>query len=154
MFYFNSWDYMCVGSNGFAQVGSPDYLRKSDVEMKFILHYIRTNFPVPLPLQDYAGYRVKSFAHDFGTYHELIVKYNRRKIEEWECSEKEEENALDALFWEWFGQVESIDLETEEITEQIKQLYLASLDKEKAEHLRVEFTNFDKNRDNPKCLQA
>jgi hypothetical protein len=44
---------------------------------------------------------------------------------------------LQDQFWEWFHTVEGFDLENEEITEQIKKLYLESVDKEKGDHLKV-----------------
>ena len=40
-------DYINIGSNGFAQVGDDEYYEKSIVEMKFLLNYLKTKFPVP-----------------------------------------------------------------------------------------------------------
>jgi hypothetical protein len=131
-------DYLNVGANGFAQVGDPEYFRKNKIEMSYLLELILSKFPVPAELTGiYCYFMVKAFPHDFGTYHEIVLVYDDSKIEEWETSEDEVLNELHDSFWNWFNIVESFDLESEEITEQIKNLYLKSLDKEKGEHLKV-----------------
>lgn len=40
-------------------------------------------------------------------------------------------------FWDWFNKVEMCDLESDEITEQIKALYYETFDKDKGEHLKI-----------------
>ena len=80
---------------------------------------------------------VKAFPHDFGTYHEIVQFYDDTLIDEWEYSEDESLADLQDKFWDWFHTVEAFDLESKEITEQIKKLYLESLDKGKGEHLKI-----------------
>ena len=80
---------------------------------------------------------VKSFPHDFGTYHEIVLFYDDTLIDEWEYSEDEASTDLQDKLWDWFQTIEAFDLESEEITEHIKKLYLDSLDKQKGEHLKV-----------------
>lgn len=106
--------------------------------MNYLLELIRSKFPLPADLTGtYCNFMIKAFPYDFGTYHEIILVYDDSKIEEWETSEDEVLNDLHDSFWNWFNIVESFDLESDEITEQIKNLYLKSLDKEKGEHLKV-----------------
>lgn len=106
--------------------------------MSYLLELVKSKFTVSEELKSLDCYfSVKSFPHDFGNYHEIVLVYDDSKIEEWETSEDEVLNELHDSFWNWFNIVESFDLESEEITEQIKNLYLKSLDKEKGEHLKV-----------------
>ena len=131
-------DYLNVGANGFAQVGDPDYYSKNKIEMNYLLELVKSKFPVPEELKNLDCYfTVKSFPHDFGTYHEIVLFYDDTLIYEWEFSEDESLTDLQDQFWEWFHAVEDFDLESEEITKQIKKLYLDSLDKENGEHLKI-----------------
>lgn len=131
-------DYLNVGANGFAQVGDPDYYSKNKIEMNYLLELVKSKFPVPEELKRLDCYfTVKSFPHDFGTYHEIVLFYDDTLIDEWEYSEDESLSDLQDKFWDWFHTVEEFDLESEEITEQIKKLYFESLNKEKGEHLKV-----------------
>ncbi len=41
------------------------------------------------------------------------------------------------MFYNWFNDVESWDMETEEITNKIKEQYTKSIDLNKGEHLKV-----------------
>jgi hypothetical protein len=131
-------DYLNVGANGFAQVGDPEYFRKNKIEMSYLLELVKSKFPVPEELSSLECYfSVKSFPHDFGTYHEIVLYYDDTVIDEWEYSEDEALTDLLDKFWEWFHTVKAFDLESKEITEHFKKLYLDSLNKEKKEHLKV-----------------
>jgi len=150
-------DYLCVGSNGFAQVGDPLYPEKNAVEMNFLLGIIREKFPIPERLQTLCRFAVKAFSHDFGTYHEIVLHYDDITIEnnadndllitlseeelqlyiENDLSLLESTPSLSDIFWNWFNKVESFDLESEEITETIKTKYLATLNHVKSEHLSI-----------------
>ncbi len=106
--------------------------------MSYLLELIKSKFSVQEELKNLECYfSVKSFQHDFGTYHEIVLYYDDTLIDEWEYSEDETLTDLQDQFWEWFHTVEAFDLESEEITEQIKKLYLDSLDRKKGEHLKV-----------------
>ena len=131
-------DYLNVGANGFAQVGDPDYYSKNTIEMNYLLELVKSKFPVPEELSSLdCFFSIKSFPHDFGTYHEIVLFYDDTLIDEWEYSEDESLADLQDKFWDWFHTVEAFDLESKEITEQIKKLYLESLDKGKGEHLKI-----------------
>ena len=116
-------DYLVIGSNGFAQVGSPEYLEKNQVEMRVLLEYLTTNYPI---LEDFAQmcfYKVKWFQHDFGSYSEIVLIYNNSILGDWE----DEQTELFDRFWDWFNTVESVNLESEQLTQCIKDKYLASI---------------------------
>lgn len=131
-------DYLNVGANGFAQVGDPDYYSKSTIEMNYLLELLESNFPVPGELKRLNCYfLVKSFLHDFGTYYEIVLFYDDTLIDEWEYSEDESLADFQDKFWDWFHTVEAFDLESKEITEQIRKLYFELLDKAKGETLRL-----------------
>lgn len=135
--FFPDFDYLNIGSNGFAQLGDPDYRKKNRIEMQVLLSYLEEKNPVPEEFSSYAMYSVKSFPHDFGTYHELVLNYNRSMIDKWEEAEEGPEYTKFVHFWDWFSEVEDIDLESEELTEKIKTEYFKTVDLQKAEHLTV-----------------
>ena len=113
-------DYLYIGSNGFAQVGQPDFYLKNEVEMSVSIHYLENNYPIPDEFSSMCHYKVKWFRHDFGDYTEIVLVYNDRILDWWE------ENDPDKFdrFWNWFNVVESVNLESETLTEKIKDLYL------------------------------
>ena len=130
-------DYLVVGSNGFAQVGDPDYFTKVKIELRILLEFLQTNYPVPDEFTSKANYYIKAFNHDFGTYHEVVVIFDDQYLSILMDSELEPDTALFDKFWNWFNSVESVDLESEELTGQIRHAYLNTLDIEKGDHLKV-----------------
>jgi hypothetical protein len=102
------------------------------------MELVEERYPIPKIGDIQMFYRWQSFPHEFGTYHELVLIYDRDELDSLEYSDDTEEVELFNLFWNWFNEVESIDLETEEITEEIRKRYLKTIDFSKAEHLRVE----------------
>jgi len=115
-------DYLCIGSNGFAQVGNPEFLEKNEVEIKYLLEYLQTNYSVQEDLKSMCWYKEKWFKHDFGDYSEIVLIYKDRILEEWE---DEEDERFDK-FWELFNEIESVNLESELITRNIEEKYLQS----------------------------
>ena len=130
-------DYLVVGSNGFAQVGDPDYFSKAKIELRIVLEFLQANYPVPDEFASRSYYYIKAFNHDFGTYHELVVIFDDNYLATLEESELESDNDLFGKFWNWFNSVESVDLESEELTGQIQLAYRKTLDIEKGDHLKV-----------------
>jgi len=130
-------DYLVVGSNGFAQVGDPDYFTKAKIELRILLEYFQANYPVPDEFAPKAYYHIKAFNHDFGTYHEIAVIFDDQYLSTLKDSELESDNDLFDQFWNWFNSVESVDLESENLTGQIRQAYQKTLDIEKGDHLKV-----------------
>lgn len=61
-------DYLCIGSNGFAQVGKPDFFLKNKVEMSVLMDFLNSNYPIPKEFAEMCYYKVKWFQHEFGTY--------------------------------------------------------------------------------------
>jgi hypothetical protein len=115
-------DYLNVGANGFAQVGDPEYFRKNKIEMSYLLELVKSKFPVPEELSSLECYfSVKSFPHDFGTYHEIVLYYDDTVIDGWEYSEDEALTDLQEKFWDWFHAVEAFDLESDELCAILKQ---------------------------------
>src|SRR5680860_254109 len=115
-------DYLCVGSNGFAQVGSPDFFEKNEVEMKYLMEFLQVNHIIPEEFSTMCWYKEKWFSHDFGNYSEIVLIYKDRLLEEWEENEPEKFDR----FWNWFNDIESVDLESETITQTIEAKYLES----------------------------
>jgi hypothetical protein len=130
-------DYLVIGSNGFAQVGDPGYYKKNKVEMSFLLEFIKSKFPLTEEFTVNSYYSIKSFQHDFGTYHELVLWYDENILEEWQNSEDENEQDLFTRFWDWFNEIESTDLESAEISMAIQKRYHETLNTEKREHLNI-----------------
>ncbi len=112
-------DYLCIGSNEFAQVGKPDFFEKNKIEMRVLLEYLQNNFPIPEEFWHMCEYRVKWFTHDFGNYSEIVLVYNDFILNQWDENDPDKFNR----FWDWFNKVEGVDLETETITSAIKASY-------------------------------
>ena len=130
-------DYLVVGSNGFSQVGNPDYFTKAKIELRILLEFLQVNYPIPDEFASKTYYCIKAFNHDFGTYHEVVVIFDDQYLSALEDSGLEPDTALFDKFWNWFNSVESVDLESEELTGQIRHAYLNTLDIEKGDHLKV-----------------
>jgi len=130
-------DYLVLGSNGFAQVGDPDYFAKNKIELRIILDFLKENYPIPELFISLAYYSIKAFPHDFGTYYEIVLIYDDCKLSGWESSELESEIELFDQFWDWFNSAEESDLESVELTNKIKGAYLQTIDQTKGEHLKL-----------------
>lgn len=128
-------NYLVLGSNGFAQVGDPDYFAKNKIELRILLDFFKENHPIPEPFINMAYYSIKAFPHDFGTYHEIVLIYNDCLLSGWEASEVELENEWFDKFWNWYNEAEAADMESEELTDKIKVAYLKTIDVSKSEHL-------------------
>ena len=120
----DTMDYLYIGSNGFAQVGQPDFYQKNKVEMRVLMKYLETNYPIPEEFSDIYQYKVKWFIHDFGSYSEIVLVYNDRLLQQWEDNEQEKYDR----FWNWFNEIESVDLESDTLTEEIESCYLKLID--------------------------
>jgi hypothetical protein len=112
-------DYLVVGSNGFAQVGDPEYFEKNKTEMKVLSEYLENNHPIPEEFWHMCEYRVKWFTHDFGRYSEIVLVYDDYILNQWDENDPDKFNR----FWDWFNKVEGVDLETEALTNVIKTSY-------------------------------
>jgi len=130
-------DYLVLGSNGFAQVGDPDYFAKNKIELHILMDFFKENYPIPELFINMAYYSAKAFPHDFGTYHEIVLIYDDRKLSGWESSELDLENELFDKFWDWFNTAEAADMESVEITDKIKEAYLKTIEVTKGEHLKL-----------------
>ena len=117
-------DYLVVGSNGFAQLGDPDYFAKAKIETRILMEYLRENFPVPEEFANVAHYSIMPFHHDFGTYYEIVIKYDDSFLSRLEESEIESEVESFLNFWTWAGTAEVADLETEELLQKMRSKYL------------------------------
>ncbi len=112
-------DYLVIGSNGFAQVGDPDYFKKNKIEMKVFMDYIENNYPIPEEFWHLCDYRVKWFSHDFGRYSEIVLIYDDYILNQYEEDNPEKFNR----FWEWFNNVESVNLESDYLNNKISKTY-------------------------------
>jgi hypothetical protein len=115
-------DYLYIGSNGFAQVGSPEFYQKNEIEMKYLMEYLQNNHPIPEEFSTICWYKEKWFRHDFGDYSEIVLIYKDSLVEELEESDTDKFDR----FWDWFNEIESVNLESELITKSIEHLYIES----------------------------
>ncbi|MBL7972519.1 MAG: hypothetical protein JNL03_13460 [Prolixibacteraceae bacterium] len=130
-------DYLVLGSNGFAQMGDSAFYEKLKIEMRMLLDYFHNSFPIPQKFKTLTYYSVKTFQHDFGDYQEIVLWYDRSYFDSLEDSEIESDIEFFDLFWTWFRVIESVDLESDLLTNQIKETYFKSVDASKGEHLSV-----------------
>ena len=104
-------DFISIGSPGFAQLGQIDYYDKLAVEKAIVKVYLETNYLIPLSLSGICWFKWKSFDHDFGTYHELCLIYNRTVVDNWELDDDNGGYEKHDAFWEFANECESMDLE-------------------------------------------
>lgn len=112
-------DYLVIGSKGFAQVGRPDFYEKNKVEMKVLMEYLENNYPIPEEFYHMCEYGVKWFTHDFGRYSEIVLVYNDYILNQWNDNAPEKFNR----FWNWFNEIEGVDLESETLNQAISKTY-------------------------------
>ena len=82
-------DYLVIGSNGFAQVGRPDFYEKNRIEMRVLLEYLQINYPIPEEFWHMCEYLVKWFDHDFGRYSEIVLVYDDYILNQWDEDDPE-----------------------------------------------------------------
>ncbi len=112
-------DYLVIGSNGFAQVGRPDFYEKNKIEMRVLLQFMNNAHPIPNEFVHMCFYKAKWFTHDFGRYSEIVLIYDDYMLNQWNENDPEKFNR----FWSWFNEIEGVDLETEALTSAIKNKY-------------------------------
>ena len=87
-------DYLNIGSSpaceDCAQVGSNDFFEKSRIELRAFRNQLIRQFGEP-PFG--AELRIKSFPHDFGTYHEVVCYFDDSEPESMEYAFRLEGNA-------------------------------------------------------------
>lgn len=70
-------DYMTLGpvpvDESCAQVGKDDFVEKERKELRAYRHQLERQFPDP---PEGVTFGVKHFAHDFGSYGEVVAKYD------------------------------------------------------------------------------
>jgi hypothetical protein len=122
-----NWDYINIGTLGFAQVGRPQYENKIEVEKQVInAFYSSEELKVPEEFRAYAHFTWKRNQHDFGSYLDFNIKYDRSEVDDWEYNEEEEWQDKFNRFWEWVNLCEEAlyKEETEmKLLELMEQLY-------------------------------
>jgi hypothetical protein len=115
------FDWIYIGSNGFAQLGDPLYSDKNLAEKAIIFQLLeeKEELHIPEEFKGIARYSWKAQQHDFGIYHDLTIKYDDMYISLLEDSDEEKHDR----FWNWVNTVESFDFETQEITNRIEKKY-------------------------------
>ena len=112
-------DYLVIGSNGFAQVGDPEYFKKNKIEMKVLMGYLENNYPIPEEFWHICDYRLKWFSHDFGRYSEIVLIYDDYILNQYEKDNPEKFGR----FWNWFNIIESVNLESDYLNNKISKTY-------------------------------
>ena len=118
-------DYLVIGSNGFAQVGYPDFYEKNKIEMRVLMEYLQNNHSIPDEFSYMCDYRIKWFTHDFGRYSEIVLIYDDYILNQWEEDDPDKFNR----FWNWFNKIESVDLESDYLNNEIRASYQTYLTK-------------------------
>lgn len=126
-------DFYTIGSNGFAQFGDVNYRAKAKIEMNVLMNFLYQQHPIPDLFNEFAWYRYKKFPYELDYYYEVVLEFDDHELDE-RCKAHPE---LSQLFHDWFSEVECAELESEELTELIERLYNKSLNRDKAEHLRI-----------------
>lgn len=114
-----SWDYIVIGSNGFAQLGQPDYVTKQKAEKEVLLPFAIEKLPIPEEFQGVCHFAWKRFPYEYDSYHELVLNFNTKVLDTWEDQEEEKFDR----FWDFANEAEVLCLDSEELTEQIQAKY-------------------------------
>lgn len=115
-------DYLVIESNGFTEVGRPDFYEKNKLEMRVLIEFLQNNCPIPKEFWHMCEYRIKWFTLDFGRYSEIVLVYDDYILNQWDENDPEKFNR----FWAWFNKVEGVDLESESLTSAIDASYANS----------------------------
>lgn len=123
---FNKMDSINIGTIGFAQVGNPTYDEKIKIEKQVLNElYAKEEFAVPTEFKEFARFKWRLNPHDFGSYWDLEIYYNRNEVESWE--DEEEDDILTEKFhrfWDWANKAEdALCTNEEELEELMDQLY-------------------------------
>lgn len=121
-----SWDYLALDTIGYAQVGRPDYGQRIAVEKAVINTFFDTkeDLQVPKEFEYIARFRWTLCPHDFGSYWDFQLFYDRDMVELWEDDPDEETQDRFNRFWDWANRCESALSEYEEvITDMCDKLY-------------------------------
>lgn len=85
-----------LGSTGFAQVGNPDYNGKQEIECEVLMEALQEKFGKRI---ENSGGRLVWLAqeHDFGTYHEVVFKISKDRLND---NIYDLINAMEAFDWD------------------------------------------------------
>lgn len=128
------FDYVPVGSVGFAQLGQPDYEVKREVE-NAVMQELINSIEVPDEFRGIANLRIKTFQYEYDSYDEVVVSYMCKPVERWEW---EDEDKYDR-FWAWVNEMEDLDIEA--LEDKCWENYRASM---RVAHKQEEFTGLKK----------
>jgi len=125
MYGLNSWDNLPLGTIGYAQVGRPEYNDKIKVEREVIGTFYNESetLRVPVEFHSLARFNWRLCPHDFGSYWDFEIVYDRDEIDEWEESEEEDLQEKHKRFWDWYNRCEDAISEYEELLENLCNLY-------------------------------
>lgn len=123
MFISRNYDYLSIGSSGFAQFGTDTYYIKAKIECAILMPYIKKTHPIPEEFKDICSYSWKRNPYEGDSYYDVAIYYNCEWVESWADSDDPELNAKHDRFWEWANQAECIDLEVPELIERMNELY-------------------------------
>ena len=109
---------LTLGSIGFAQLGTQDYLEKRKVEKSVLLELLETpTFENKFP--DLCSIKIVKEPYEYDSYDEVAIVYNCDKLNRLEDSDEDRFNE----FWEWANELEGFDFESEELMEKCEKLY-------------------------------
>ena len=113
--------YEVIGSIGYAQLGSEDYLYKRKVEKTVLMRFLESEiFNIPEAFKGICQLGIKRFPYEYDSYEQVVLYFNSEVLDEWEL-ELEDDESDDTRFydfWEFFRTLESVDFETPELIEQ------------------------------------
>lgn len=87
------WDIIYLGTLGFAQVGEKAYEGKAAIERQVLTTYFMNSdeLKVPEKFKAQAYFNWQLCPHDFGSYWDFQIAYDRETIDEWEDDEDSQE---------------------------------------------------------------
>jgi hypothetical protein len=107
------WDYISIGTVGFAQVGNPEYHRYNEIEKQVIGTYYRANTELNVPdeFSLIARFKWQICPHDIHDYSDFVIYYNRTLLDELE----EDDYSKWLRFYDWVNLCESAIADNDEV---------------------------------------
>lgn len=112
----SKFDYISIGTVGFAQVGNPNYHNLANIEKDVISEFYNTQekLKVPEEFSFIARFKWVWCPHDIADYQDFHIVYDRDTVDEWEYSDNEDEYNKYTRFYDWVNDCESAIGEHEE----------------------------------------
>jgi hypothetical protein len=115
-FHQDYFSEIVIGSNGFGGINNTT---KQIIEKEYLIEYLMKNYPIPKEFENICFYKAQENHHEMGIYIDIVLKYNTYELDEIEIDDEDKY----FRFWDFVTEIESVDLESDEMTEAMEKIY-------------------------------